>query len=105
MIECFCINDKDKPVCIPESRWVKLGEKYHITLVTIHPHQGGIQGCELSEISLDESCAPYEFYKLDRLAIDINDLHKLIELIKDSTDLDGVDVAKWIEESQLTIAE
>jgi hypothetical protein len=63
----------------------------------------GIQGCSLYEKPLDESCAPYESFRLSRFAINAENLERLIELIKDCTELNDVDVKKLIEESQLEL--
>jgi hypothetical protein len=63
--------------------------------------QGNILGCSIYELPLDESCAPYETFKLSRFAIDINDLEKLKELMKLCSDLDNVDFDEIIRESEL----
>ena len=103
MVEVICIDDKNKPQQIPQKYWIKEGEKVHITLVTLHPHQeGGIQGCELYEKPLPiEECAPYNFWKLSRFGITPDNLRALIELIMASTELNEVDVHQLLEEAQL----
>ena len=103
MVEVICIDDKSKPKEIPQSYWIKEGEKVHITLVTFHPEQeGGIQGCELYEKPLPlEHCAPYNFWRLSRFGITKENLEALIELIKNSTELDEVDVRSLVEEAEL----
>lgn len=106
MVKCICINDRDKPSVIPKSKWVEMDKEYTITHVYFHANQeNGIQGVSLYEIYLDESCSPYETFKLSRFAISINDLNKLIELIKNCTELNDLDITKFIEESQLEILE
>lgn len=102
MVACICIDDSKKPNIIPKSKWIINGDKYHITHVYYHPNQG-ISGVSLYEKPLDESCQPYETFKLSRFAIDIKDLESLIELIKDCTELDNVDVHALLKESELII--
>jgi len=104
MVKCICIDDKNKPAEIPYSSWVKAEESYHITHVYYHPNQG-IQGCSLYEKPLGEDCAPYETFKLARFGISVDDLAKLIELIKNCTELNDVDIQALIEESQLQLIE
>ena len=104
MVKCTCIDDKNKPAEIPSSSWVKVEESYHITHVYYHPNQG-IQGCSLYEKPLGEDCAPYETFKLSRFGISVDDLEKLIELIKNCTELNDVDIQALIEESQLQLIE
>jgi hypothetical protein len=104
MVKCICINDKNKPAEIPSSKWVKAEEDYHITHVYYHPNQG-IQGCSLYEKPLGEDCAPYETFRLSRFAISVDDLEKLIELIKNCTELNYLDIQALIKESQLEIIE
>jgi hypothetical protein len=103
MVEVICIDDKNKPAEIPARFWIKEGEKVHITLVTFHPKQeGGIQGCELYEKPLPlEHCAPYNFWKLSRFGITPENLEALIALIKESTELNDVDVRQLVKESEL----
>jgi len=104
MIECVCINDKDKPKEIPLNDWIVLDEKYHITHIFYHPNQG-IQGCSLYEKPLGEHCSPYESFKLSRFAIDIKDLESLIELIKNCTELNDLDIKELLKSSELEIIE
>lgn len=100
MVNCICINDKRKPAEIPADRWVKKDEEYRITHVYFHPKQG-IQGCTLYEKPLDESCKPYETFKLSRFAIHLEDLPAFIELCKLCTELNDVEIKQLIEESEL----
>ena len=75
----------------------------HITLVTFHPLQeGGIQGSELYEKPLPlEYCAPYNYWKLSRFGITPENLEALIALIKESAELNEVDVRQLLEEAEL----
>ena len=103
MIKTLCINAEGKPKEIPQSKWLEKDKEYHIIKITVHKNQDNIQGCELAEISLDESCAPYEYYKLDRFAISKDDLEALIELMKLSSELNNVEIGELIKESELVI--
>jgi len=101
MIKAICIDDSDKPKEIPQSKWLKKDSEYTIIKVTVHSNQKNIQGCELSEISLDESCLPYEYYKLSRFAIALDDMQKLIELAKLSSELSDEQIEKLLEKELL----
>lgn len=102
MVPCICIDDTNKPMPIPAKDWVKLDEAYHITLITVHPNQGFIQGCALYEKPLI-NCEPFEFFKLNRFAVKMEDFQMLVDLIKESADINDVDVAKLLEESGIHI--
>lgn len=104
MIECVCINDKDKPKEIPLNDWIVLDEKYHITYIFYHPNQK-VQGCSLYEKPLGKHCFPYESFKLSRFAIDIKDLESLIELIKNCTELNNLNIKELLKLSELEIIE
>jgi len=103
-VPCICINNSDKPSIIPANRWPILEEKYHINFISYHPDQG-LQGCLLKEIDLGEGCAPYEFYKLNRFAFRLSDLPLMIELMKDCTELDDIDIQGLIESKELIVQE
>ncbi len=96
MIKCICIDDTGKPNEISAEKWVKLDENYHITHIYWHPNQG-IQGVSIYEKPLDESCAPYESFRLTRFGIAIKDFDKFIELIKNCSDLDDLDISELIK--------
>ncbi len=102
MVETTCINSKDKPFEIPLQNWIQEGFKYNITHVYFHPVQG-ISGVDLKEVKLDESCYPYETFKLSRFAITQEGLLQLIEMIKDCSELNSFQIDKLIEESKLEI--
>lgn len=102
-IKAICIDDTNKPPQIPDHKWVKSGQEYTIIKVTVHPNQNDIQGCELSEISLDESCAPYEYFKISRFAIQKEDLTKLISLIMLSSELSLIDVYKILDDERIEL--
>ena len=79
MIECICINDKGKPYIIPSEKWIKKGNKYHIT------HIGTTLGTSVlcvtvSEITLGKEYYPYEGFRLDRFAFTEKSFLELSEL-------------------------
>ena len=96
-VKCTCIDDRNKPAEIPSRLWVKADEEYHITSIYWHPLQG-VQGVDLLEVALDDSCQPYETYQLRRFAIKPEDLPQFIELARLCNELDEVDVEKLMEE-------
>ena len=99
MIKCICINDNDKPKEIPQEKWIKKGNNYHIIWILKMVNQNNIQGVQLAEISLD-NYLPYEAFKMSRFAINSKDLEKLIKLMQDCTDFNKeliIDLVKNIE--------
>lgn len=90
MIKTKCINNSNRPNDFPISKWLKKDKEYHITHVYYHPEQQ-IQGVEISEINMKD-CYPYVSFKINRFAIAIEDLEKLLELIKDCNNLSDIDI-------------
>ncbi len=84
MIKCVCINDKNRPSRVPENKWVKEGEEYTVifTLVVLPQKTLAVQ---IDEVDLDESCRPYSFFLANRFAFRAEDLERLIEFIKECT--------------------
>jgi hypothetical protein len=82
MIQCACINDKDRPNEIPANKWVRKGQLYTIVFAIVVLPQREL-GLQLDEIDLDESCAPYEYFLANRFAFLKTDLEKLQAFIKD----------------------
>jgi hypothetical protein len=81
MIQCACINDKERPNEIPEGKWLKKGQIYTVIFAIVVLPQREL-GLQLDEIDLDESCAPYEYFLANRFAFLKDDLYKLQEFIK-----------------------
>jgi hypothetical protein len=84
MIKCTCINDSNRPTTIPEGKWLKKGEEYHIIFAQFLLPQKQL-GVQLQEIDLDETCAPFEYFLANRFGIKQSDLEALIELVYEST--------------------
>jgi len=85
MCKAICINDKNRPKEIPQNKWLKEGQEYEIIYTTLCKPQNEV-GVHLAEIDLDESCAPYEFFLLNRFAFTEENLKLLQELIKNCND-------------------
>ena len=101
MIKCICIDDSNRPKEIPENKWIKKDNEYHIVWVLKMLNQNNIQGVQLAEITLDESCYPYEAFKMSRFAINIEDLEKLIELMEDCTNFNKELVLDLVKDLEL----
>ena len=95
-IPCICIDDKNRPLEVPVSKWVVKEQEYHITHVYHQYQQKGIKGVELAEFDISD-CVPYNCYRLDRFAFTEENLLKLIELVQQCTELDSVDISSIVE--------
>ena len=85
MIPALCIDDSFKPNDIPNNKWVKKGNIYHVIYtVTVLPQ--GKLAFHLHEIDLDESCYPYQYFLASRFAFTEENLDKLVDLIRDCND-------------------
>lgn len=104
MIECVCIDAGSKPKEVHLGQWLQQGFKYHITHVYYQPKQG-IQGCALKEVRLGKESAPYETYRLSRFAVTKDNLDKLMQMMKDCSELNDFDITELIRESELKITE
>lgn len=96
-IRCICVDAKNKPKEIPTKKWVVEQEKYTITHIFKHPNQNNIQGVELAEINLN-GCHPYESYKLSRFIVNMEDFDKLLEMLKDCTDLNDIEIDSFVKD-------
>jgi hypothetical protein len=98
MIKVMCVDDSNRPKEIPHSKWVEVGKWYTIIHVSKHTKQNGIKGVTLSEICLDESCAPYEAFRLDRFGFLPEDVSKFWEFAVSCTGLSEVNVKELLED-------
>lgn len=96
-VPCICIDAKNKPKEIPLNMWSSEGIEYHIIHVYYLRSQG-IQGVELEEVKL-KNCDPYNSYRITRFAFRVEDVVKLIELMKECTELNEIDINKLLEET------
>lgn len=86
-VECICINDSNRPKEIPQSKWIKEGQKYTVIYtVTVLPQKQ--LGFHLAEIELTDNELPYEYFLASRFGFTQDNLQKLIELIKDCSEID-----------------
>jgi hypothetical protein len=82
MIKCFCVDDSDKPLQIPNEKWVEKGKQYTLAFtMTVSPQKK--LAFQLQEIDLDDSCSPYTWFLASRFAFDEKDIPALIEFIQE----------------------
>jgi hypothetical protein len=103
MCRLICINDANRPKEIPKKKWITRDQEYTCIWITIHPDQGNIQGVMLAEITLDETCAPYETYKLSRFGIHVDDLEDFIALAKECSGFNSDTIKEIIEQENLVM--
>jgi hypothetical protein len=99
-VRCICVDSGNKPKEIPGSKWVEKDKEYTMVHIFWHPQQK-VQGIELSEVGLDESCFPYVSYNIKRFGIHKDDIEKFMELVKHCTELSDIDVINLVEELNL----
>ena len=99
-IRCTCINSSNKPVEIPPKKWLKKDQEYHITRIYYH-YQQKIQGVELAEIELTDECFPYQSFALNRFAIYKEDMERFMQMLKDCSSLNDIEINNLIEELNL----
>ena len=87
MIPTICINNSNKPNDIPNNKWLKKNQEYHVIYtITVLPQRQ--LAFHLAEIELDETCYPYQYFLANRFAFTEENLLLLMELIKDCSDTD-----------------
>ena len=99
-VRIICLNDKNKPAVIPESKWVKEHEWYHI-LSIYYSIPSKTMAFTLEEIYLDESCAPYEVFDAKRFGIHQDDIDEFKQLVEDCTELNGIEIEELTKELEL----
>jgi hypothetical protein len=92
-----CIDNKNKPVEIPDANWIKEDETY--TIIGFVKTRTGVLGFKLQEVELDKSCYPYTVYACHRFGLPLG-LEEAIEEAKFTDDVDQA-VETLIEESLL----
>ncbi len=101
-VPCLCIDAKNRPQEIPLNKWISEGIQYTILHIGTTVNRK-ILTCTLLEVTLDETCKPYDGYRLDRFAFKEEDIPKLLELMKSCSELNGLNINELLEESQLEI--
>ena len=66
-MKVVCIDDSNKPLDIPEHKWVKKDNVYTIAKIVQLNLQKNTLGVELEEIDLKD-CFPYEYFLANRFA-------------------------------------
>jgi hypothetical protein len=66
--KALCIDDRDRPVDVPTSKWVKKGNYYTVISMEKMNMQSGQIGFELEELDLSD-CFPYTRFAAWRFAI------------------------------------
>ena len=92
-VSVMCIDDSNKPSIIPQDKWPVEGELYNISHIYVmrNEKQDGIKGCELVEFNI-EQYLPYNCYRLDRFAVSVDDIEKLIQMAIDASKLNGINI-------------
>lgn len=76
--EVTCIDAKNKPNDIPNSKWLVEGEKYTVIKVAKLLIQGGTVGFKLQELDID-AYFPYQFFAASRFGIPLNNAWNIQE--------------------------
>lgn len=105
MIQALCINDTNRPKEIPPHKWIEAGKWYTIIHVSKHTKQNMIKGVQLAEIFLDESCAPYEAFRLDRFGFKPEDINKFWEFAMECTKLSEVNIKELLEDQVVELVD
>lgn len=103
MIECICIDAKNKPKEIPKDKWLIEGNKYHITYIYNMIKQG-IMGCTIAEKSIDD-LLPYNCYSLKRFAFTEEGIKAVIKMASTCAEFNDFDLTEFerIAERELAI--
>lgn len=101
-IRLVCIDDKDIPKEIPSSKHVKKDNEYTLLFVYWMPNQK-CQGFELAEIEFGEDCGDYICYRGNRFAIRFEDLEAFLQMCKDCSGLDDLNIEQVLEETELQL--
>lgn len=101
MIKCICLNDKDRPSKIPAEKWVKNGHEYTITFASFVLPQRQL-AFQLSELDLDDSCLPYEYFLANRFGFSLEEFDKLIDFVKECNDI-SVSVKELMNQTNISV--
>lgn len=99
MVECVCINDKNKPAEVPANKWIKKGNKYNVIFtLTVMPQK--VLAFHLDSPQLDDSCKPFEYFLASRFAFTEEGIRQLMQLIADCEDTE-FSLEELMEQTQL----
>lgn len=90
-VKCICLDDSNRPNDIPQSKWIKQGEEYHITHIFNMVTQGSVIGCEIAETDIS-MYAPYNCFRITRFGFQEEDIEKLLELMSHCSELNDIDI-------------
>ena len=76
--EVICIDDKNRPVEIPSSKWPVKGQKYTVIGVAPSP-MNGVLGFQLEELVLGDDCFPYGCFNTKRFGLPVQEKKDAIE--------------------------
>lgn len=71
--KAMCLNSRNKPDGIPNSKWIEEGKTYTVIKVSKMMIQGGVLGFKLAELNIDD-CFPYQYFSASRFGIPANQL-------------------------------
>jgi hypothetical protein len=104
MVEVICINDKNKPIEIPQKKWLKKNCEYNViftcTAFLDSKMTKRTLAFSLAEIELTDNELPYEYFSAKRFAITEDNLVLLQQLIKDCEDTD-FSIEELMEQTEL----
>jgi len=82
MVKIICLNDKDKPESIPDSKWIREGEEYTAVRVMYLTLQS-VLAVQLNEI--EDNTAPYfGWFTISRFGVPVENWEDMQELIRAS---------------------
>ncbi len=103
-IKLVCLDDRNIPIGVPKSKYVKEGNEYTLLFIYWMPNQK-CQGFELAEIEFGEDCGKYICYRGNRFGIRAEDLEAFLQMCKDCSQLDDLNIEQVLEETELQLIE
>lgn len=67
--EVVCINDKNRPIEIPPTKWIQFGKTY--TVIKVGKTLDNQVGFVLQEVELGEDTFPYDLFSAKRFAVKV----------------------------------
>jgi len=77
----ICVNDKDRPEMIPQSKWLVKNQSYTVIKVAKLLIQGGMVGFKLEGLDID-AYFPYQFFAANRFMIPLNEAWDIEEMLQ-----------------------
>lgn len=95
-VKCICLDDSNRPNDIPESKWIKQGEVYHITHIFNMVAQRNVLGCEIAETDIS-MYAPYNCFRITRFGFEEQDIENLYGLMMHCSELNEIEQVDFQE--------